>query len=206
MRATLIDGQGNFGSIDNDPPAAMRYTESRLQKLAMAMLEDLDKDTVDFRPNYDEKETEPTVLPSRVPNLIVNGAGGIAVGMATNIPPHNLGETIDGALALMDKPDMTVGGSDGDHPRPGFPDRRPDRRPLRHSLGLCDGPRLDHPARQGAISRASARIARRSSSPRCLIRSTRRRWSSASPNSCAKSASRAFPTCATRAIATASAS
>jgi DNA gyrase subunit A len=107
MRAMLIDGQGNFGSIDNDPPAAMRYTESRLQKLAMAMLEDLDKDTVDFRPNYDEKETEPTVLPSRVPNLIVNGAGGIAVGMATNIPPHNLGEAIDGALALMEKPDMT---------------------------------------------------------------------------------------------------
>src|ERR1700760_3435535 len=77
MRAPLIDGQGNFGSIDNDPPAAMRYTESRLEKLAMAMLEDLDKDTVDFRPNYDEKETEPTVLPSRVPNLVVNGAGGI---------------------------------------------------------------------------------------------------------------------------------
>jgi len=108
MRAPLIDGQGNFGSIDNDPPAAMRYTESRLQKLAMAMLEDLDKDTVDFRPNYDEKETEPTVLPARFPNLLVNGAGGIAVGMATNIPPHNLGEAIDAALALMDKPDMSV--------------------------------------------------------------------------------------------------
>ena len=107
MRAPLIDGQGNFGSIDNDPPAAMRYTESRLQKLAMAMLEDLDKDTVDFRPNYDEKETEPTVLPARFPNLLVNGAGGIAVGMATNIPPHNLGEAIDGCLALMEKPDMT---------------------------------------------------------------------------------------------------
>jgi DNA gyrase subunit A len=107
MRHPLIDGQGNFGSIDNDPPAAMRYTESRLEKIAMAMLEDLDKDTVDFRPNYDEKEQEPTVLPSRVPNLIVNGAGGIAVGMATNIPPHNLGETIDGCLALMEKPDMT---------------------------------------------------------------------------------------------------
>ena len=103
----LVDGQGNFGSIDNDPPAAMRYTEARLQKIAMALLEDLDKDTVDFRPNYDEKEVEPTVLPSRVPNLVVNGAGGIAVGMATNIPPHNLGETIDGVLALMDKPDMT---------------------------------------------------------------------------------------------------
>ena len=108
MRAPLIDGQGNFGSIDNDPPAAMRYTESRLHKLAMAMLADLDKDTVDFRPNYDEKETEPTVLPSRVPNLVVNGAGGIAVGMATNIPPHNLGEAIDATLALMEKPDMSV--------------------------------------------------------------------------------------------------
>ena len=108
MRAPLIDGQGNFGSIDGDPPAAMRYTESRLEKITMFMLEDLDKDTVDFKPNYDEKEEEPTVLPSRIPNLIVNGAGGIAVGMATNIPPHNLGETIDAALALMDKPDMSV--------------------------------------------------------------------------------------------------
>jgi DNA gyrase subunit A len=108
MRHPLVDGQGNFGSIDNDPPAAMRYTEARLEKIAMAMLGDLDKDTVDFRPNYDEKESEPTVLPSRVPNLIVNGAGGIAVGMATNIPPHNLGEAIDAALALMEKPDMSV--------------------------------------------------------------------------------------------------
>jgi DNA gyrase subunit A len=106
MRHPLIDGQGNFGSVDNDPPAAMRYTEARLEKIAMAMLEDLDKDTVDFRPNYDEKETEPTVLPARFPNLLVNGAGGIAVGMATNIPPHNLGETIDAALALMMKPDL----------------------------------------------------------------------------------------------------
>ncbi len=108
MRAPLIDGQGNFGSIDGDPPAAMRYTEARLEKIAMSVLADLDKDTVDFKPNYDEKEEEPTVLPSRIPNLIVNGAGGIAVGMATNIPPHNLGETIDAALALMDKPDMSV--------------------------------------------------------------------------------------------------
>ena len=108
MRAPLIDGQGNFGSVDGDPPAASRYTEARLEKIAMSMLEDLDKDTVDFRPNYDEKEFEPAVLPARFPNLLVNGAGGIAVGMATNIPPHNLAETIDGALALMDKPDMSV--------------------------------------------------------------------------------------------------
>jgi DNA gyrase subunit A len=106
MRLPLIDGQGNFGSVDGDPPAADRYTEVRLEKVAMSLLEDLDKETVDFRPNYDEKELEPVVLPARFPNLLVNGAGGIAVGMATNIPPHNLGETIDGVLALMERPDM----------------------------------------------------------------------------------------------------
>jgi DNA gyrase subunit A len=121
MRAPLIDGQGNFGSVDGDPPAAMRYTESRLERIAMAMLEDLDKDTVDFKLNYDEKELEPTVLPSRVPNLLVNGAGGIAVGMATNIPPHNLGETIDALLALMDKPEMTVEELMAHIPGPDFP-------------------------------------------------------------------------------------
>ena len=108
MRALLVDGQGNFGSVDGDPPAAQRYTEARLAKAAMALLDDLDKDTVDFRPNYDEKEDEPVVLPAGFPNLLVNGAGGIAVGMATNIPPHNLGETIDGLLALMDKPDIDL--------------------------------------------------------------------------------------------------
>src|SRR5450755_2039409 len=107
MRAPLVDGQGNFGSVDGDPPAASRYTEARLDRAAMALLDDLDKNTVDFKPNYDEKELEPVVLPARFPNLLVNGAGGIAVGMATNIPPHNLGETIDGALALMDRPDMS---------------------------------------------------------------------------------------------------
>jgi DNA gyrase subunit A len=108
MRAPLIDGQGNFGSVDGDPPAASRYTEARLDPIALALLEDLDKDTVDFKPNYDEKELEPAVLPARFPNLLVNGAGGIAVGMATNIPPHNLGETIDGLLAMMEKPDITL--------------------------------------------------------------------------------------------------
>ncbi|MGO9774529.1 MAG: DNA gyrase subunit A, partial [Roseiarcus sp.] len=108
MRALLIDGQGYFGSVDGDPPAAQRYTEARLAKAAMALLDDLDKDTVDFRPNYDEKEDEPVVLPAGFPNLLVNGAGGIAVGMATNIPPHNLGETIDGVLAVMDKPDIDL--------------------------------------------------------------------------------------------------
>ena len=103
MRLMLVDGQGNFGSVDGDPPAAMRYTESRLAKPAMSLLEDIDKNTVDFNPNYDESKDEPAVLPARFPNLLVNGAGGIAVGMATNIPPHNLGEVVDACLAYIDK-------------------------------------------------------------------------------------------------------
>ena len=102
LRLPLVDGQGNFGSMDGDPPAAMRYTESRLNKAAESLLEDIDKDTVDFHPNYDDSTLEPEVLPARVPNLLVNGAGGIAVGMATNIPPHNLGEVIDGCFAYID--------------------------------------------------------------------------------------------------------
>ena len=108
MGLVLIDGQGNFGSVDGDMPAAMRYTECRMAPPAMALLADLDKDTVDFVDNYDGKEQEPTVLPSRIPNLLVNGAGGIAVGMATNIPPHNLGEVIDACLLLIDQPDVTT--------------------------------------------------------------------------------------------------
>ncbi len=107
MRVPLVDGQGNFGSMDPDAPASMRYTEARLAKIANALLDDLDKDTVDFTDNYDGSRQEPTVLPARFPNLLVNGAGGIAVGMATNIPPHNLGEVIDGCLAFMDKPEIT---------------------------------------------------------------------------------------------------
>jgi DNA gyrase subunit A len=108
MRVMLVDGQGNFGSVDGDMPAAMRYTEVRLAKPAMALLEDIDKDTVDFQDNYDNSESEPTVLPARLPNLLANGAGGIAVGMATNIPPHNLGELIDACLAYIDNPAITV--------------------------------------------------------------------------------------------------
>jgi DNA gyrase subunit A len=107
MRLMLIDGQGNFGSMDPDPPASMRYTEARLAKPAMALLEDLDKDTVDFQPNYDASREEPQVLPARFPNLLVNGAGGIAVGMATNIPPHNLGEVIDACFAYIDNGAIT---------------------------------------------------------------------------------------------------
>jgi DNA gyrase subunit A len=110
MRYTLVDGQGNFGSVDDDPAAAMRYTEARLTRLAMEMLRDLDMDTVDFAPNYDGRETEPTVLPSRYPNLLVNGAAGIAVGMATKIPPHNIGETIDATIAFIDDPDIDLDG------------------------------------------------------------------------------------------------
>ncbi|MEO6154035.1 MAG: DNA gyrase subunit A [Croceibacterium sp.] len=107
MRVPLMDGQGNFGSMDPDPPAAERYTEARLAKVAMSLLEDIDKDTVDFVENYDGSRREPSVLPARFPNLLVNGAGGIAVGMATNIPPHNLGEVIDGCLAMIDNPGIT---------------------------------------------------------------------------------------------------
>jgi DNA gyrase subunit A len=107
MRVPLVDGQGNFGSMDPDAPASMRYTEARLAKVANSLLDDLDKDTVDFTENYDGSREEPTVLPARFPNLLVNGAGGIAVGMATNIPPHNLGEVIDGCLAFMDNPAIT---------------------------------------------------------------------------------------------------
>jgi len=108
MRYTLVDGQGNFGSIDGDPAAAYRYTEARLAKIAEEMLADIDKETVDFLPNFDETTEEPKVLPSKIPNLIINGSAGIAVGMATNIPPHNLGEVIDGLVTLLDKPDTTV--------------------------------------------------------------------------------------------------
>ena len=109
-RYMLVDGHGNFGSVDGDPPAAMRYTEARLSPLAMEMLKDIDKDTVDFYPNFDDSLEQPVVLPSKFPNLLVNGASGIAVGMATNIPPHNLGEVIDGLIALIDNPDIDIRG------------------------------------------------------------------------------------------------
>src|SRR5215467_13786015 len=110
MRYMLVDGQGNFGSIDDDPPAAMRYTEARLSRLATEMLRDIESDTVDFEPNYDESRRQPVVLPSRFPNLLVNGSTGIAVGMATNMPPHHLGETIDAVVAMIDDPEISVEG------------------------------------------------------------------------------------------------
>ncbi len=121
MNLPLIDGQGNFGSVDGDMPAAMRYTESRMAHAATALLADIDKDTVDFQENYDGKEEEPTVLPARIPNLLVNGAGGIAVGMATNIPPHNLGEVVDACLALIDNPEIGLDEILDIVPGPDFP-------------------------------------------------------------------------------------
>ena len=121
MRYCLVDGQGNFGSVDGDPPAAMRYTEIRMARIAQELLSDIDKETVDFLPNYDDSLEEPSVLPSRLPNLLINGASGIAVGMATNIPPHNLGEVIDGLVALVERPELTIDQLMEHIPGPDFP-------------------------------------------------------------------------------------
>src|ERR1044071_6523233 len=121
MRYPLVDGQGNYGSMDGDPPAAERYTEARMTKLAEEMVADSDKETVDFGPNYDESRQEPLVLPTKVPNLLINGAGGIAVGYATNIPTHNIGEVIDGLLLLLEDPDVTIAQLMKKIPGPDFP-------------------------------------------------------------------------------------
>ena len=121
LRYMLVDGQGNFGSIDGDRAAAMRYTEVRMQKITQELLADIDKDTVDFIPNYDESESEPSVLPTRLPNLLINGSAGIAVGMATNIPPHNLTEIIDGCLLMLSNPNSTIDDLIKVIPAPDFP-------------------------------------------------------------------------------------
>ena len=121
LRYMLVDGQGNFGSVDGDSAAAMRYTEARMAKLTHQLMADIDKDTVDFQPNYDEKEQEPTVMPTRVPNLLINGSAGIAVGMATNIPPHNLTEVINATIALIDDPQASIGDLMQHIPGPDFP-------------------------------------------------------------------------------------
>ena len=121
IRCPLIDGHGNFGSVDGDPPAAYRYTEARLSKIATLMLDDIDKETVDMYPNFDDTLMQPRVLPAKFPNLLVNGADGIAVGMATNIPPHNLGEVISGVQALIDNPDIEVDELMEYIPAPDFP-------------------------------------------------------------------------------------
>src|ERR1700729_3594365 len=121
MRYPLIDGQGNFGSVDGDPPAAMRYTEARLSKIAEEMLAAIEKETVDFIPNFDESEKEPVVLPTRIPSLLVNGSSGIAVGMATNIPPHNLRETVEAAITLIEEPETNLKQIMKIMPGPDFP-------------------------------------------------------------------------------------
>ena len=121
MRYMLVEGQGNFGSIDGDPAAAMRYTETRLSKVSQYLIDDIEKNTISFKSNYDETEKEPTVLPAQYPNLLVNGAGGIAVGMATSIPPHNLGEIINGTLALIDNKDIKIRELMKHVPGPDFP-------------------------------------------------------------------------------------
>src|SRR5699024_4778299 len=121
-RYMLVDGHGNFGSVDGDSAAAMRYTEARMSKISMELLKDINKDTIDYQDNYDGAEREPVVLPARFPNLIVNGTSGIAVGMATNIPPHNIGETIDAVLAISEDPDITIEEIMENHlPGPDFP-------------------------------------------------------------------------------------
>ncbi len=165
MRNELVDGQGNFGSVDDDPAAAMRYTEARLARIATEMLRDLDMDTVDFAPNYDGSRREPLVLPARFPNLLVNGSSGIAVGMATNIPPHNLREVIDATVAYIDDPDIEHRGPDAAHQRPGLPDRRDHPRarrdpgtPTRQGAAACG-------CRRARTSSRSRTARRRSSSP-----------------------------------------
>ena len=121
MRYLLVDGQGNFGSLDGDPPAAMRYTEIRMSRIAEEILADLEKDTVDFAPNYDESLMEPVVMPAKIPTILLNGTAGIAVGVATNIPPHNLREVVDGTIALIRNPDLSIEELIGYIPGPDFP-------------------------------------------------------------------------------------
>ncbi len=151
MSLPLLDGQGNFGSMDGDAPAAMRYTEVRMDKPAAYLLADIDKETVDFQPNYDGKDMEPTVLPARFPNMLVNGAGGIAVGMATNIPPHNLGEVIDATLALIENPDLGVAELMEFIPAPDFPTGA-------IILGRSGARKAYHEGRGSVIIRARTRI------------------------------------------------
>ena len=166
MRNELVDGQGNFGSVDDDPAAAMRYTEARLARIATEMLRDLDMDTVDFAPNYDGSKREPLVLPARFPNLLVNGSSGIAVGMATNIPPHNLREVIDATVAYIDDPEIDVDGlmrtsrAPTSRPAGSSSAARASATPTRPAAAACA-------CRPGRTSSRSSRARRRSSSPSC---------------------------------------
>ena len=158
MRYLLVDGHGNFGSVDGDPPAAYRYTEARLSKISNEMLRDIDKDTVDWDPNFDESRKEPRVLPSRFPNLLVNGSSGIAVGMATNIPPHNLKEVINACICVLDDPECTLANLREHITGPDFPTGGIPRAAARWSSG------------QRPSSRNSARTGRESLLPSCPTR------------------------------------
>ena len=166
LRYPLVDGQGNFGSIDDDPAAAMRYTEARLDRLATEMLRDIDADTVDFGPNYDESQPEPLVLPARFPNLLVNGSSGIAVGMATNIPPHNLSEVDRRGQGLPDQPGHRPRRPDGARQGPRLPRRRAHEHGG-HPRRLRDRPRARSRSAPGPTSSRSRAARRRSSSPSC---------------------------------------
>jgi DNA gyrase subunit A len=189
MRYTLIDGQGNFGSIDGDAAAAYRYTECRLDRIASEILADIEKETVDFVANYDGKEQEPTALPTKIPNLLINGSSGIAVGMATNIPPHNLGEVVDACQALLKKPDLDIDELIKVMPAPDFP-----------TAGIIygiSGVREGYRTGRGRIvmrARTHFEDVSRSSSTSCPTRSTRRPCSSASPSWSTTRRSRASPT------------
>ena len=206
MRLPLIDGQGNFGSVDGDAPAAMRYTEVRLERVAGALVDDLDKDTVDFQANYDNSEREPLVLPARFPNLLVNGAGGIAVGMATNIPPHNLGEVIDACIALIDNPALSIDDLIAIVPGPDFPTGGIilGRQGIRAAYHLGRGSivmrgKVEFETLRG--DREAIVVYRNS-----LSGEQGAPWSSASANWCATRRSKASPRCATNPTATAIAS
>jgi DNA gyrase subunit A len=159
LRYMLVDGQGNFGSVDGDNAAAMRYTEVRMARIGHELLIDIDKETVDFGPNYDGSEQEPLILPSRIPNLLINGSSGIAVGMATNIPPHNLNEVVDACLLLLGSPETTIEELINSHSRAGLSHCRPDLRRFRRARWLPDRawPGRDacaHPHRRPAAQRA----------------------------------------------------
>ena len=198
MRHVLIDKQGNFGSIAGLPPAAMRYTEARMSPIAALMLEDLKLDTVDFVPTYDERRTEPTVLPSKFPNLLVNGANGIAVGMATSIPPHNLGEICDAADPRDRRPRRLDRRVAGDRPRPGLSHRRRRLRPGGHPPRLPYRPRHDRRPRPGAHRGARQPPPHRGHrNPLPAVRATASR--SASPHWSTRGRSPASPASATRA-------
>jgi topoisomerase IV subunit A len=171
VRYPLVDGQGNFGNIDGDNPAASRYTEARMTIAAEALLEGLDEDAVDFRDNYDGTLREPVVLPASFPNLLANGSSGIAVGMATNIPPHNIAELCDACLHLIKHPNVSDDDAPRACPRPRFPHRRRPRGAAReHRRGLPHGQRLLPPSREVGRSRTSAAASGRSSSPRSPTR------------------------------------